>query len=263
MPTVRVVILAGSPVVRAGLESLLGERPGLVVVGAGAVGAESEGVEAAFDRVAEWDADVVLWVLDAGMREPVASLLRRAGVVPAAPPAGDDGDGAEFLPSGAPEREGAAAPAVVLLVDRGDPGPSALAALRAGARAVLPADVGAATLALVTESAAAGLTTLPADAAHALLAAPPEAGDARVRVAGAARVATPDGAPARAPALSAREREVLALLAEGLPNKVIGPRLGISEHTVKAHVAAIFEKLGTGTRAEAVVTAARLGLLLL
>ena len=63
--------------------------------------------------------------------------------------------------------------------------------------------------------------------------------------------------------LTSREREVLALLAQGLANKAIAPRLGISEHTVKAHVASIFGKLGAGTRAEAVVTAARLGILLL
>ena len=63
--------------------------------------------------------------------------------------------------------------------------------------------------------------------------------------------------------LTPRERQVLALLAEGLVNKQIAGRLAISEHTVKAHVAAIFAKLDAGTRAEAVVTAARLGLLML
>jgi DNA-binding NarL/FixJ family response regulator len=63
--------------------------------------------------------------------------------------------------------------------------------------------------------------------------------------------------------LTPREREVLALLAEGLANKMIAPRLGISEHTVKTHVAAVYEKLHARNRAEAVVAAARQGLLLL
>lgn len=63
--------------------------------------------------------------------------------------------------------------------------------------------------------------------------------------------------------LTPREREVLALLARGLANKVIASRLGITEHTVKTHVAAVYEKLGAGNRAEAVVAAARRGLIML
>jgi DNA-binding CsgD family transcriptional regulator len=65
------------------------------------------------------------------------------------------------------------------------------------------------------------------------------------------------------PSLTPREREILSMLAEGLPNKVIASRLGISEHTVKTHLEAVFEKLGASTRAEAVARAVRLGLLLL
>jgi DNA-binding NarL/FixJ family response regulator len=57
--------------------------------------------------------------------------------------------------------------------------------------------------------------------------------------------------------------EVLQLLAEGLPNKTIAYRLGISEHTVKFHVNAILGKLGAQSRTEAVVRATRLGLILL
>jgi two-component system nitrate/nitrite response regulator NarL len=64
-------------------------------------------------------------------------------------------------------------------------------------------------------------------------------------------------------ALTAREREVLALLAEGLGNKAIAARLDISEHTAKFHVNAILSKLGAGSRAEAIVLAARRGLILL
>jgi DNA-binding CsgD family transcriptional regulator len=63
--------------------------------------------------------------------------------------------------------------------------------------------------------------------------------------------------------LSRREEEVLALLADGLVNKQIAARLGISTNTVKTHLELLFEKLGVTTRAEAVATAVKRGLLLL
>jgi DNA-binding NarL/FixJ family response regulator len=63
--------------------------------------------------------------------------------------------------------------------------------------------------------------------------------------------------------LTPRETEVLQLLAEGLTNRRLGERLGISEHTAKFHVNAILGKLGVRTRGEAIAHAARLGLLLL
>jgi len=63
--------------------------------------------------------------------------------------------------------------------------------------------------------------------------------------------------------LTPREAEVLQLLAEGLSNRRLGERLGISEHTAKFHVNAILGKLGARTRAEAIAQAARLGLLVL
>ena len=52
---------------------------------------------------------------------------------------------------------------------------------------------------------------------------------------------------------------MLALLAEGLPNKAIANRLDISEHTVKFHVNAILGKLGAQSRTEAVTRATRMG----
>lgn len=63
--------------------------------------------------------------------------------------------------------------------------------------------------------------------------------------------------------LTHRELEVLHHLAEGLTNKEIAQRLAISEHTVKFHVNAILAKLGADTRTEAVVHAARLGIVVL
>jgi DNA-binding NarL/FixJ family response regulator len=64
-------------------------------------------------------------------------------------------------------------------------------------------------------------------------------------------------------ALTAREGEVLQLLAQGLANKQIALSLGISEHTVKFHVSAIYAKLGAASRTEAVSIAARRGFLVL
>ena len=63
--------------------------------------------------------------------------------------------------------------------------------------------------------------------------------------------------------LTARERQVLALLAEGLPNKGIASALDISDQTVKFHVAAIIGKLGASNRTDAVRRAVRRGLVTL
>ena len=62
--------------------------------------------------------------------------------------------------------------------------------------------------------------------------------------------------------LTPREREVLLLLAEGLPNKLICRRLGIAHSTVKIHVARILGELNVSTRLQAVLAAQRLGLLI-
>lgn len=61
--------------------------------------------------------------------------------------------------------------------------------------------------------------------------------------------------------LSPREREVLELVAAGLPNKAIARSLGISDHTVKFHVSSVLTKLDAGSRTEAVTIATRSGIL--
>jgi len=73
----------------------------------------------------------------------------------------------------------------------------------------------------------------------------------------------PAGADGGLDELTAREREVLRLVALGLPNKSIARDLAISEHTVKFHVAAILAKLGAGSRTEAAHIGARRGLVTL
>jgi two-component system nitrate/nitrite response regulator NarL len=65
----------------------------------------------------------------------------------------------------------------------------------------------------------------------------------------------------RGPAISEREREVLALTADGLSAPQIGARLHLSPATVKSHLQNVYEKLGVSDRAAAVATAIRLGLL--
>ena len=57
------------------------------------------------------------------------------------------------------------------------------------------------------------------------------------------------------PELTPREREVLALLADGLPNKLIARRLDISEKTVKAHLTNIFQRIGVTDRTQAALWA--------
>jgi DNA-binding NarL/FixJ family response regulator len=115
-------------------------------------------------------------------------------------------------------------------------------AVRAGARGVLSRDAPAGAVAAALAAAAQGLSVLD-----------PEVAPGWIR--------PPEDAPSEG--LTAREAEVLGLLAEGLSNKVIAARLGISEHTAKFHVNAILSKLGAESRAAAIVKAARLGLVAL
>ena len=61
--------------------------------------------------------------------------------------------------------------------------------------------------------------------------------------------------------ITSRETDVLRMLAQGLVNKDIAARLGISEHTVKFHISSILDKLGASTRTEAVTLGIRRGLI--
>lgn len=85
--------------------------------------------------------------------------------------------------------------------------------------------------------------------------------DALVIAATATRRSGDDTLPVES--LTAREIEVLELVAEGLPNKTIAARLGISDQTVKFHVASIAGKLGAANRTDAVRRAVRHGLIAL
>ncbi len=99
------------------------------------------------------------------------------------------------------------------------------------------------------------LAALLSDVPGLRLAEPGEASDAVL-------VASADSpVEARPLALTQRELEVLALLAEGASNKVIARRLGISVNTVKFHVRSLFDKLDAIGRTDAVAQAARLGVI--
>ncbi len=111
-------------------------------------------------------------------------------------------------------------------------------------RAILGAESGPSELAAAVHAVAAGLAVFEPRMLRGLTAVtPPVAGT------GVSGELTP------------REREVLGLMAAGLPNKTIALRLGISEHTAKFHVGTVLAKLGAASRTEAVMTAARRGLL--
>ena len=137
-------------------------------------------------------------------------------------------------------------PPCVMLVEEEDPA-SIAAGLRAGLRAVLPRHASTLEIKAAIEAAAEGLVVLHPEIMSAMHFAEP-----------ARKVSAELDA-----ALTAREIEVLRMLAEGLANKNIAWRLGISEHTVKFHIASIFSKLHVSTRAEAVATGMRQGLILL
>jgi DNA-binding NarL/FixJ family response regulator len=206
----RVLVVARSPVVRAGLESLLARSGEYAILGAAALPSPSG---------------------DEGAAEPDVIVLAF------------DGDGEAAL---ARELTSHATPLPPLVVIGDEPvadwGPRAL---RLGARAVLSQASGATELAAAIEAAAAGLVALPPELVGSVATRAPALHETAL------------------PSLTAREIEVLTLLAAGLGNKTIAGRLAISEHTVKTHVTSLFAKLGVSSRAEAVAVAVRQGVLML
>jgi DNA-binding NarL/FixJ family response regulator len=204
---VRVFLVAGDPLVRAGLAALLSPEPGMTVVGQGA---PDDSLAA---RLATAAPDVVAWDLGP-----------------------DAADAVDLLP----EDAATSGPLVALVADAAQ----ARDALAAGARGVVYRDAPGARLAAALRAVAEGLYVSPEP--------PGEPGSRPDRA--AADLVEP---------LTPREREVLDLVVQGLTNRRIGERLGISEHTAKFHVNAILGKLGVTTRTEAVAEAARRGLVVL
>jgi two-component system nitrate/nitrite response regulator NarL len=134
--------------------------------------------------------------------------------------------------------------AVVALVgETTDPMPL----LAAGVRGLVSREIDADRLRATILAAQLGLSVLDEDPADAIVAAwsPPR----------------DEPTPREPDRLTPREREVLELLADGLSNRAIAVRLGISAHTVKFHVDALLDKLAARSRTQVVVKAVREGLL--
>jgi NarL family two-component system response regulator YdfI len=150
----------------------------------------------------------------------------------------EDRPGVPRIPSGFP---------VVALID--EPTPDwAAHALRSGVRAILPRDAGRDEIGSAIQAAHAGLVLLDPEVSKNL----------------ASRIPTAAVQPAPAlDDLTPREIEVLRMLAEGLGNREMASRLGISDHTVKFHISSILDKLGASTRTEAVTMGIRMGIILL
>ncbi|MFG2821993.1 response regulator [Kitasatospora sp. NPDC048365] len=218
---IRVVVADDQTVVREGIVMLLGLLPGIEVVGVAADGEEAVRV------VAELTPDVVLMDLRMPRCDGVEATRR--------------------IRAGHPGTE------VVVLTTYADDD-SLFPALRAGARGYLTKDAGAEEIAKAiadVRSGAAGLAPQVQLRLLQHLSGPPSAPTAPTAPATAA--ALPDG-------LTAREAEVLALIAEGLSNTEIAGRLFISQATVKTHINNLFAKTGVRDRAQAVTYAFRHGL---
>jgi NarL family two-component system response regulator YdfI len=138
-------------------------------------------------------------------------------------------------------------PALVVLTDN----PEKLLpadALRTGVRAILPRAAKAEEIFAAIQATIVGLIVLHPDALASVMALADSREPSELEVSD--QILTP------------REIEVLRMIAEGLANKEIASKLGISDHTVKFHTSSIFAKLGASNRAEAVTLGIRQGLIM-
>ncbi len=197
------LVLAASPVIRAGLAAMLAEAGGF----------EVEPVEELPLSAPELSGTDVILVADEGLLEEAAPTLAADG-------------------------------SAVILLSEDWYAAARLRSLPPRGWGVLPPDASPDELEAAVSAAARGLVVLPAPLADEMLDLP--------------EVREFEAAPEP---LTARESEVLGLLARGLSNKMVARELRISEHTVKFHISSLYVKLGVGNRAEAVSRGARHGLI--
>jgi two-component system, NarL family, response regulator YdfI len=203
-----------------------------------AIAAGSAVVRAGLEALARSDPEIEL----AGAYSDLAGVeALRPDVILAAVPFED-------LPAAADGAPDGMVPPIVLLANDDHPGWTR-EAVRAGIRAVLPRDASQGEILAAVAAAANGLAVLDPRDLEGMLATPAKAS-----------LVSP---PAQLAVLTAREIEVLRLMAEGKANKTIAWKLGISEHTAKFHAASILSKLNAASRAEAVAIGIRKGLVLL
>jgi DNA-binding NarL/FixJ family response regulator len=236
----RVYVVSSYPAVRAGLAALIRQQEGWQLVGEGPVrGATVPGLPRP-PADASQAPDVVLVDLDGAEDTAVVETLVQAlrperGVVVLV---------TTDVPPGRGPRASDAARIVTEMVRDAEDAGLAFSALRRDA----PVEEIIAAVTAVGGGLVAFDRRLVADLLATRERSPIPAAEATVA----------GGEP-----LTAREIEVLQLIAQGLPNKTIALRLHISEHTAKFHVSSILMKLGAASRTEAVTTAARQGLLML
>jgi len=152
-----------------------------------------------------------------------------------------------------PELRNLPVPAVAVVGDPAHVAP----ALAAGARGVVLRDQVGPGIHAALAAVRSGLTVMDTALAESLVPNAP----ARPAAASDDRAGEDRGKAKARGELTERERQVVQLLTEGLSNKLIADRLGISDHTAKFHVNGVMMKLGASTRTEAVVEAMRRGLI--
>lgn len=213
--SLRVLIVAGSPLARTGLTTLLSDHENIQIVG------QVDDVLLA-ESIDVYRPEVMIWDLGYEPQQYIEQLG---------------------------ELHGAGVAALGLTADKWGAAESLPALVAAGLRGLLPQDARSDVLVSAIQAAAGGMLVIDAEIGEAAFAR--------------SGMAAPNANGEEVEAFTPREREVLTLVAEGLPNKIIARQLNISEHTVKFHLNAILTKLGAQSRTEAVVRATRLGLIAL
>lgn len=230
MSPLRVLIADDNSVVRLGLEQIMKAIPDLELVGA------AENGQQAVDFATELAPDVCL--LD--VRMPVMNGMEALGYI------------APICP--------------VVMLTHSDDTDIIVSAVRNGARGyVIYSELDVEHLSQALRSVAAGASLMSCTASDALLAMVTQPADP-VHATGTASAQTPPPLPGRnrganetetlrgnSPfGLTAREAEIMQLIADGLPNAEIAGELFLSEKTIKNHVNRIFAKMAVASRAEAV-----------